>query len=165
MWILLQRGSSSWRGGLDQGDQQNDEKWAWWRWCCWSWWSWLWKWLRRVMSKMIIGMSGNVEWVALSCKVLVETRPKQLSIFQSDGLVDVFFRPPLASMVFQWFCYHWTITIECFLNVQTLVWIYICLAYKYGWHRCERFFVDIGVNGFSMVFKILKAMVRMSQCT
>ena len=48
-----------------------------------------------------------------------------------------FFRPPLPSMVFQWFWQSWTITIECFLGGPT-----------------------IGTNGFSMVFKILRAMVN-----
>ena len=122
--------------------------------------------LEKRESKMIIGMSGNVEWVALSCKVLVQTRPQRLSIFQSDGLINVFFQATIGNHGFPMVLlpldhHHWMF----YLNVQTLVWIYICLAYKYGWHRCERFFVDIGVNGFSMVFKILKAMVRMSQCT
>jgi len=32
-----------------------------------------------------------------------------------------FFRPPLTSMVFQWFWQCWTITIECFLRAQPLV--------------------------------------------
>ena len=32
-----------------------------------------------------------------------------------------FFRPPLTTMVFQWFYHHWTITIECFWRVQPLV--------------------------------------------
>ena len=32
-----------------------------------------------------------------------------------------FFRPPLTSMVFQWFWYRWTITIECFWRAQPLV--------------------------------------------
>ena len=40
-------------------------------------------------------------------------------------------------MVFQWFWQSWTITIECFLGGPT-----------------------IGTNGFSMVFKILRAMVN-----
>ena len=31
------------------------------------------------------------------------------------------FRPPLTTMVFQWFYHHWTITIECFWRVQPLV--------------------------------------------
>ena len=48
-----------------------------------------------------------------------------------------FFRPPLPSMVFQWFWQSWTITIECFLGGPT-----------------------IGIDGFSMVFKILRAMVN-----
>ena len=30
-------------------------------------------------------------------------RPQRWSIFQGDGMVNVFFRPPLPSMVFQWF--------------------------------------------------------------
>ena len=48
-----------------------------------------------------------------------------------------FFGPPLPSMVFQWFWQSWTITIECFFGGPT-----------------------IGTNGFSMVFKILRAMVN-----
>ena len=64
------------------------------------------------------------------------TRPQRWSIFQGDGMVNVFFRPPLPSMVFQWFWQSWTITIECFFGGPT-----------------------IGTNGFSMVFKILRAMV------
>ena len=48
-------------------------------------------------------------------------RPQRWSIFQSDGMVNVFFRPPLTSMVFQWFWPCWTITIECFLRAQPLV--------------------------------------------
>merc|ERR1719275_227181 len=40
-------------------------------------------------------------------------------------------------MVFRWFWQRWTITIECFFEGPT-----------------------IGVNGFSMVFKILRAMVN-----
>ena len=47
-------------------------------------------------------------------------RPQRWSIFQGDGMVNVFFRPPLPSMVFQWFWQSWTITIECFLGVQPL---------------------------------------------
>ena len=31
------------------------------------------------------------------------SRPQRWSIFQGDGMVNVFFRPPLPSMVFQWF--------------------------------------------------------------
>ena len=30
-------------------------------------------------------------------------RPQRWSIFQGDGMVNVFLRPPLPSMVFQWF--------------------------------------------------------------
>ena len=30
-------------------------------------------------------------------------RPQRWSIFQGDGMVNVFFRTPLPSMVFQWF--------------------------------------------------------------
>ena len=48
-------------------------------------------------------------------------RPQRWSNFQSDGMVNVFFRPPLTSMVFQWFWYRWTITIECFWRAQPLV--------------------------------------------
>ena len=47
-------------------------------------------------------------------------RPQRWSIFQSDGMVNVFFRTPLTSMVFQWFWPSWTITIECFLRAQPL---------------------------------------------
>ena len=46
----------------------------------------------------------------------VPFRPQRWSIFQSDGMVNVFFRPPLTSMVFQWFWQCRTITIECFLR-------------------------------------------------
>ena len=57
--------------------------------------------------------------------------------FRAMEWLMFFFRPPLPSMVFQWFCQSWTITIECFLGGPT-----------------------IGTNGFSMVFKILRAMVN-----
>ena len=50
-----------------------------------------------------------------------QPRPQRWSIFQSDGMVNVFFRPPLTSMVFRWFWQRWTITIECFLRAQPLV--------------------------------------------
>ena len=48
-----------------------------------------------------------------------------------------FFRPPLLSMVLTKLDQSWTITIECFCGGPT-----------------------IGTNGFSMVFKILRAMVN-----
>ena len=54
-------------------------------------------------------------------EVFSQSRPQRWSIFQSDGMVNVFFRPPLTSMVFQWFWQCWTITIECFLRAQPLV--------------------------------------------
>ena len=73
----------------------------------------------------------------MSRKKTRPSRPQRRSIFQGDGMVNVFFRPPLPSMVFQWFWQSWTITIECFLGGPT-----------------------IGTNGFSMVFKILRAMVN-----
>ena len=57
--------------------------------------------------------------------------------FRAMEWLMFFFRPPLPSMVFQWFWQSWTITIECFLGGPT-----------------------IGTNGFSMVFKILRAMVN-----
>ena len=57
--------------------------------------------------------------------------------FRAMEWLMFFFRPPLLSMVFQWFWQSWTITIECFLGGPT-----------------------IGTNGFSMVFKILRAMVN-----
>ena len=57
--------------------------------------------------------------------------------FRAMEWLMVFFRPPLPSMVFQWFWQSWTITIECFLGCPT-----------------------IGTNGFSMVFEILRAMVN-----
>ena len=70
--------------------------------------------------------------------------PAHLSLDHNDGQfframewLMFFFRPPLPSMVFQWFWQSWTITIECFLGGPT-----------------------IGTNGFSMVFKILRAMVN-----
>ena len=57
--------------------------------------------------------------------------------FRAMEWLMFFFRPPLTSMVFRWFWQRWTITIECFFEGPT-----------------------IGVNGFSMVFKILRAMVN-----
>ena len=57
--------------------------------------------------------------------------------FRAMEWLMFFFRPPLPSMVFQWFWQSWTITIECFFGGPT-----------------------IGTNGFSMVFKILRAMVN-----
>ena len=41
--------------------------------------------------------------------------------FRAMEWLMFFFRPPLTSMVFQWFWYCWTITIECFWRAQPLV--------------------------------------------
>ena len=41
--------------------------------------------------------------------------------FRAMEWLMFFFRPPLTSMVFQWFWQCWTITIECFLRAQPLV--------------------------------------------
>jgi len=41
--------------------------------------------------------------------------------FRAMEWLMFFFRPPLTSMVFQWFWQRWTITIECFLRAQPLV--------------------------------------------
>ena len=64
-------------------------------------------------------------------------RPQRWSIFQSDGMVNVFFQA--------------TIDFNGFSMVLTML----------DHHHCM-FFEDptIGVNGFSMVFKILRAMVN-----
>ena len=48
-------------------------------------------------------------------------RPQRWSIFQKDGMFNVFFRPPLTAIVFQWFWQCCTITIECFLRAQPLL--------------------------------------------
>ena len=77
-------------------------------------------------------------WKALQILCIHSCRPQRWSIFQGDGMVNAFFlSPPLPSMVFQWFWQRWTITIECFWGGPT-----------------------IETNGFSMVFKILRAMVN-----
>ena len=44
-----------------------------------------------------------------------------------------FFRPPLTSMVFQWFWQRWTITIECFLRAQPLVSMVFRWFSKFWW--------------------------------
>ena len=41
--------------------------------------------------------------------------------FRAMEWLMFFFRPPFTSMVFQWFWYRWTITIECFWRAQPLV--------------------------------------------
>ena len=66
-----------------------------------------------------------------SCKKNFPTRGEQWSFFGSDGIrMECFFsREPLASIVFRWFCYPLTITIN-----------YILFYYP-----------TIGLNGFSMV--------------
>ena len=94
-------------------------------------------WSKRFMSSCTRHSQGSRPGNSqLSFCSLSLHRPQRWSIFQGDGMVNVFFRPPLPSMVFQWFWQSWTITIECFLGGPT-----------------------IGTNGFSMVFKILRAMV------
>ena len=64
----------------------------------------------------------------------IQCRPQRWSIFQGDGIVNV---SSLGHHCRQWFWQSWTITIECFLGGPT-----------------------IGTNVFSMVCKILRAMVN-----
>ena len=48
------------------------------------------------------------------------SRLQRWSFFYNDGMVMFFSNAPLPSMVFQWFYYPWTITIECFFTDQPL---------------------------------------------
>ena len=68
----------------------------------------------------------QVIWVTGDSKI--SENPKRYWIDHNDGQfframewLMFFSRPPLTSMVFQWFWQCWTITIECFLRAQPLV--------------------------------------------
>ena len=58
-------------------------------------------WRRRGLVKNDL-KKGN-EGVTHGSWFQVLTRPQRWSIFQGDGMVNVFLRPPLPLMVFQWF--------------------------------------------------------------
>ena len=68
-------------------------------------------------SCLLLGWAGcfNHMWGLFS-----STLPWRWSFFHYDGLVMIFLRIPLLSMVFQWFYPTWTITIECFFRDEPL---------------------------------------------
>ena len=92
-------------------------------------------WFISLTSRSINTCKTKFVWPPLCHGITVDHNDGQF--FRAMEWLMFFFRPPLLSMVFQWFWQSWTITIECFLGGPT-----------------------IGTNGFLMVFKILRAMVN-----